>query len=113
MHYSNKITVAIESAFLRRKHIDFGIRDDRGREIGAWIILGTETITPDESQRWLADPEAVGHHYTAKVQPTRNEKPFGATIRATRHPDEASAEREARKRAEKTRRRYANKFGPA
>ena len=61
---------------------NFGIQDEKGREIGAIIttFLVTRILKDNqEDSGYICDPKHIGTHIAYRAQATRNGKQFGAS----------------------------------
>ena len=62
---------------------NFGIQDEKGREIGAiittFIVTRTQIDDPENSWGCICDPKHIGTHIAYRAQATRNGKMFGAS----------------------------------
>ena len=74
--------------------VGFGIRDKRGREIGAAVLtFELDYIPAEPGYEWATDTPA-GHYYGFEVRAARDGEPYGASQRQEECPTEA--ERTAR-----------------
>ena len=65
-----------------KTHHNFGIKDAKGREIGAKIttFLVTRTMRDNQEDSWyICDPKKLGTHIAYRAQATRDGKSFGAS----------------------------------
>lgn len=86
---------------LQERKVSFGIKDERGREIGADIDTGVTTFRLVTQEEWDSQPSWGGGYYTVPAgdqywycpQATRNGKKYGALQRQQFFP--TAAERDA------------------
>jgi hypothetical protein len=95
----------------------FGLRDVKGRSIGASVSIMPITVVPvehwdDSCRRWMdgryADEFPVGSQLVAvAVQPTRAGRNFGASVPCKLFGSAEQAEAEVQRRLSDMRKRYA------
>lgn len=108
-----------------RRQVEHGIRDQKGRSIGAQVTIVAWTVAEidalptraTQTERWgcVYRDEFIAklraNPYELTVYPTRNGKPFGGgSTHRTYHPSEAAAELAASRKLEAQAKRYAAKF---
>ena len=86
----------------------FGVSDERGRVIGVVVVTKTETFALSGAEYgYYVVP---GNYYFAKVQPTRDGAPFGATQGDNRFATAALRDAYVSKRLTAARKDAAKKF---
>jgi hypothetical protein len=95
---------------IHQEHINFDLTDDKGRSIGADILI--REFHYIESATGIKSSEIIPGrtYYTMFVQATRNEKPFGTCGQSKLYASLSEAQSAAKGRVQDTRQRYQSKF---
>ena len=79
------MTKAVDRTEIRKTHVEFGVIDQRGREIGANISEWEVSMVPlPEDHRGCYSTLAPGCYFALRTQATRNGLEYGAT-QSSRH----------------------------
>lgn len=96
-------------------HVDFNLKDDKGRAIGLSVGIFFVTVTEAaETDRncWL-NFDAPGDYVGVTMQATRNGKDYGSSQYPEYYKTQEEADAQIAKRTKSTRARYAKKFAQA
>lgn len=108
MNITNSRTVHREPA----QHVDFGMTDERGRAVGFVVHRWTLETTPAPAGQVSGGLREPGTWFVVGTCPTRNGKEFGASTRLGEYRTADERDREAARRTEAARKRYAKKLAP-
>jgi hypothetical protein len=115
--FEGYIRVETESKKGSKRHVDFGLVDERSRRIGVDIVdwkSARRAATPEEGPDGsIAHPDSLGHWFRASVRVTRNGERFGSGYNECSFRTEAERAEWIPKAVEAIRKRMARKYAPA
>ena len=106
----DQVRAHIFDEHVEQYHVDYRVRDEKGRAIGCIITINKETRLEDEFSSWLSPRELMGVHYTSQVQNTRDGVSFGALAPRKFHYSLGAARDDAMGRADRSKKRFLRKF---
>lgn len=110
---TDKVKASYTQKVESREHVEFGVQDKAGREVGTFLTIRKREHTADETACWLIAKWMVdaGTVYGYDIHATRNGAEFGALNSTRWFATIDEAQSMGAKAVERSRKVYQRRFG--